>query len=333
MQCVVRVQGSTGTCIGSAISWSFSQFFKKKRTVDINQGALSLVLTEYLSSSSGICYNEADPRRSSINQIEAEKFAKLSDLWWDERGPFKPLHAMNRVRCEFIKTVLETKCEIVEQRTLERPNVMRALDVGCGGGILSESLATMALDSGAVRMHVTGIDVHTPGIEAAIRHRDEVLIPCTKSKTLFPQLEYRLQAIEELSESEHDAYDVVIASEVIEHVESVEQFCRNIVRVTKPGGHIIVSTLNRSIKSYFLAILGAEYIAQLVPEGTHEWNRFVTPEELVHLFCDNETGASLQMLSGMSYQPITGLWHLSNDTDVNYIASFRKDHISHVKDM
>lgn len=307
------------------LCWGYTQVLTKQ-SLEKNTNVLCLLHTETFSSKSFVGFGKDIAEGSSVNPDEAEKFAKLSNSWWNERGPFKPLHAMNRARCEFIKHILDIHaCRFLRKGTLAEPAYMRVLDVGCGGGILSESLATMKLCSNTMRLHVTGIDVHDRGIQAAIQHRNEVLIPSTRSEAIPPILEYRLQSIEGLLETETDGYDIVIASEVIEHVDSVEEFCRNIVRATKPSGRIIMSTLNRTFKSYLLAILGAEYITGMVPQGTHEWNKFITPQELVRLLCDGEDKVSLDMLSGMSYQPLTGLWHLSHDTNVNYIASYSVD--------
>lgn len=338
MQGALRQQGKrTGICLGEYLSQSTIVSRRRKSlngVAEDEEEELSRVARGNLLFSSSASVREDVAQGSSVNRHEAQKFAQLSGSWWDIQGPFKPLHAMNRARCEFIQRALDVhlqncwKTMLGQHEKQQRPDPITALDVGCGGGILSESLATMRLGSGAVRIHVTGIDVHPQGIHAAIQHRDAVLLQSIEDETA-PELEYRVQSIEELIEQQSDTYDVVIASEVIEHVDSMEEFCTNIVRATKPGGQIIVSTLNRTLKSYLLAIVGAEYITRMVPKGTHEWNKFVTPEELVHLLCDQEHPVSLDVMSGMSYQPLTGLWHLCEDTDVNYIASFTKHSTDH----
>ena len=318
---MLRGQG-TASLGRRGLSWGFTEFL---RTRSKGQNTSFIVIIESFSSISGASFRKDLAEGSSVNPNEAEKLAKLSNSWWDEQGPFKPLHAMNKARCKFIKSVLDSyTLGAVRAGTMQDPTCIKALDIGCGGGILSESLATMRLCSGTAKLDVTGIDVHGPGIDAAVQHRDEVLIPSIWNETVCPILEYRVQSVEELLETEAEKYDVVIASEVIEHVDSVQEFCRNIVKATKPGGQIIISTLNRTIKSYLLAILGAEYITRMVPQGTHEWNKFITPQELVQLLCEGEPRVMLHMLSGMSYRPLTGLWQLSNDTDINYIASYTK---------
>ena len=251
-----------------------------------------------------------DSTDSSVNRKEAEKFAKMSQSWWDMSGPCKPLHDLNKARCEFIRGVLSHDEQVANRRVL---------DVGCGGGILSESLIMMPGVG-----HVTGIDVHEQGVEVAREHAQSNNNSSLNGRGSL--IEYRTEAIEDLVEHEAESYDVVVASEVIEHVDSIEFFCSRLIRAAKPGGVIIISTLNRTGLSYLLAIVGAEYMLRMVPEGTHEWSRFVTPEELLYMMCysQSDSTVSLEMMSGMSYQPLTGEWSLSRDTDMNYIASFKK---------
>ena len=243
----------------------------------------------------------------SIDPKETQKFAKLAKDWWDPDGPFKPLHAMNRVRCDFIRNVIAD----VAQRHSMTKSSMKVLDVGCGGGILSESIARMG-------PHVLGIDVNEAGIKTAQEH-------ALLDGTLRDKLKYETRNMHDVA-SESEKFDLVIASEVIEHVASTHDFCVNLVKATRPGGSIVLSTLNRTASSYMLAILGAEYIMRWVPQGTHDWGAFVTPEEMVTWM--DKAGAQLGRqviadgIAGMSYQPITGLWYLGRNIEVNYIASF-----------
>ena len=265
----------------------------------------------------------------SVNRGEAAKFAKLSASWWDPNGPFKPLHAMNKARCEFIKKIIDdyiAENGAASARTRKR-QVLNVLDVGCGGGILSESLATMHFRESNVQVSVLGIDVNQEGIDTAQEHKLAVHPELTASK-----LDYRTLAIEELlteNRSGPDLFDITIASEVIEHVDHPQEFCRNLIRATAPGGRIIISTLNRTVKSYGLAIIGAETVLRMVPEGTHDWSKFVTPEELVLMMTGDGTvggrqGASLDTMAGMVLNPLSGMWRLDADSvDVNYISSFR----------
>jgi polyprenyldihydroxybenzoate methyltransferase/3-demethylubiquinol 3-O-methyltransferase len=299
--------------------------------------------------------------KPSVNRSEAAKFARLSSRWWDLNGPFKPLHAMNKARCEFIKGAIDEYVEehggyhhggalgdengrqstmgtvdSVDRRTDEnrqnRQNrIIRVLDVGCGGGILSESLATMPMRDPNVELQVLGIDVNQEGIDTATEHRR------TAHPRLPPsRLTYRAVTIEDLlsdDRTDHSAsdaagdpvigaFDITIASEVIEHVDHPQEFCRNLIRATAPGGRVIVSTLNRTVESYTLAILGAEMLLRMVPEGTHDWSKFLTPEEVVLMMTENEPPAALDTVAGMVLNPLSGLWKLEDNIDVNYIASF-----------
>lgn len=256
----------------------------------------AFMMTSYVHTTA--TKQETSSTHSSVNAREVAKFAKLSEHWWDPSGPCKPLHALNKARCEFIKDVFSNM----------DPTPSRVLDVGCGGGILSESLARMGV-------HVTGIDVHAEGIDVAEEHKK-------LDDSIVDTIEYRTQSIEELLSTAEGpgSYDVVIASEVIEHVDALQDFCSSLVKATKPGGRIIISTLNRTSLAYLMAIVGAEHLLRIVPEGTHEWSKFVTPEEVVHLFPSNS--ASLDWMAGMTYQPFTDTWYLSKHIEVNYIASF-----------
>eukprot|EP00890_Picochlorum_soloecismus_P000465 jgi/Picsp_1/1419/NSC_04898-R1_dihydroxypolyprenylbenzoate methyltransferase len=247
----------------------------------------------------------------SVDKHEMEKFARMSNSWWDLEGPFKPLHQMNRARCEFIKECMDNFQCLKGDKAKSK---LRVLDVGCGGGILSESLAKMDLN-------VVGIDLNAQGIETARQH-------AANDSRLANKIEYRTTSVEEICK-EGKQFDIVIASEVIEHVASVPDFCTSLVQASSPGGIIILSTLNRTPSSYVAAIVGAEYVLKWVPEGTHEWEKFITPEELVHHMeaagkSVGNTTCKVDMTAGMTYQPITGLWYLSKDLSINYISSFLK---------
>jgi polyprenyldihydroxybenzoate methyltransferase/3-demethylubiquinol 3-O-methyltransferase len=302
------------------------------------------------------CEVASQASSSSINPSEVAKFAKLSSSWWNLDGPFKPLHAMNKSRCEFIKQAVDRY--IMEKENLNKmeegdcmvraarnngegqSRVIRILDVGCGGGILSESLATLYPQNTEITLEVLGIDVNQKGIDEAMRHKETALPLGAR-----PCLDYKVVALEDLltgnyvqaQESNNDAeskrinyngyFDITIASEVIEHVDAPEEFCRNLMRATSAGGRVIISTLNRTIKSYGLAVLGAEDILGLVPRGTHDWSKFLTPEELVLMMTEGgskERCAQLDTLTGMVLNPLSGMWRLDADhIDVNYIASFQ----------
>jgi len=282
-------------------------------------------------------------QHQTVSLKEAKKFARMADHWWDLSGPFKPLHQLNPVRCDFICSAL---CDNFGLDPTARAPLsgLRILDVGCGGGILSESLARMGAN-------VEGIDVNQEGIDAATRH-------ATLDPELCGLLKYRLTTVEEVAaacglsslvhaetldanltggglilEHKHPQgniplYNAVIASEVIEHVASVPAFCEAVIAATAPGGAIIFSTLNRTLRAYALAVLAAEHILKWVPAGTHEWSKFIEPEELAAAVdaaaASSDANVSLQQVAGMLFDPLTGAWRLGRDTGVNYITYFHK---------
>lgn len=229
---------------------------------------------------------------SNVDQSEIDKFSALAHRWWDPTSEFKPLHAINPLRLGWIQsiTVLQGK---------------QVLDVGCGGGILAESLSKAGAS-------VTGIDLSTKALKVAELHQLE-------SGTT---VRYRSISAEDLAKEEPQSYDVVTCMEMLEHVPnpaSVVQACANLC---KPGGHIFFSTLNRNPKSYLFAIIGAEYILQLLPKGTHQYEKFIKPSELAQF--SRAAGLEVQQLKGMTYNPITQIYRLGSDTDVNYMLATRK---------
>ncbi len=229
---------------------------------------------------------------SNVDQSEIDKFSALAHRWWDPTSEFKPLHAINPLRLGWIQsiTVLQGK---------------QVLDVGCGGGILAESLSKAGAS-------VTGIDLSTKALKVAELHQLE-------SGTT---VRYRSISAEDLAKEESQSYDVVTCMEMLEHVPnpaSVVQACANLC---KPGGHIFFSTLYRNPKSYLFAIIGAEYILQLLPKGTHQYEKFIKPSELAQF--SRAAGLEVQQLKGMTYNPITQIYRLGSDTDVNYMLATRK---------
>jgi polyprenyldihydroxybenzoate methyltransferase/3-demethylubiquinol 3-O-methyltransferase len=251
---------------------------------------------------------DAHPASSStVNPLEADKFAKLAGQWWDPAGPFQALHQLNPVRCAFIREALCHHYHLnpVSSRPLEG---LRILDVGCGGGILSEALARM----GAT---VVGIDVNAEGLEAAAAH-------ASTDPDITAAIEFRQSPVEDVAAG-GETFDAVMASEVIEHVDNVPAFCAAVAAATKPGGAVVVSTINRTPQAYALAVAAAEYVLKLVPVGTHDWARFITPAELAALM-QRQGGLEMEQLAGMVYDPLRGVWELSRSTAVNYIAYFKK---------
>jgi 2-polyprenyl-6-hydroxyphenyl methylase/3-demethylubiquinone-9 3-methyltransferase len=229
---------------------------------------------------------------SNVDQSEIDKFSALAHRWWDPTSEFKPLHAINPLRLGWIESITNLAGK-------------KVLDVGCGGGILAESLSK----AGAT---VSGIDLSSKALKVAELHQLE------SGATVH----YRSISAEDLAKQEPEQYDVVTCMEMLEHVpdpNSVVQACANLC---KPGGNIFFSTLNRNPKSYLFAIVGAEYILKLLPKGTHEYDKFIKPSELA-LFT-RQANLELIEIKGMTYNPITQVYRLGSDTDVNYMIATRK---------
>jgi polyprenyldihydroxybenzoate methyltransferase/3-demethylubiquinol 3-O-methyltransferase len=255
-----------------------------------------------------------EPQESTVNAKEAKKFAKLAGEWWSPTGAFRALHQLNPTRCAFIRDSL---CDHygMDASTPHPLAGLRLLDVGCGGGILAEGLARLGAE-------VHGIDVNQAGIDAAEAHA-----------ALDPEMARRLRYSATTVEAEAAAghrYDAVVASEVIEHVASVSAFCSALVGATAPGGAVILSTLNRTLRAWALAVVAAERVLRWAPPGTHEWDKFLTPEEMVLAMEEaGERGGTgggavaLEQISGMIFDPLVGRWGLGRDVGINYIAYFR----------
>ena len=231
-------------------------------------------------------YISTDQNNNHIIPAQIELFDSDARFWWGTGGPFDLLHAMNPLRIQFIQDCLGDVRDL------------RILDVGCGGGILSEPLARLGAK-------VTGIDASLGAITAARAH----------SKTMELSIDYQQATIEEFSQSNRGRFDLVIASEIIEHVPDPTSFvvaCKQCLAIDNKG--IILSTINRTPKSYLGAILGAEYILRWVPRGTHEWNRFLKPSEIA------EMGGTWKEIKGLSLNPCTRQWSFSKDLAINYIG-------------
>ncbi|CAN7061278.1 ubiquinone biosynthesis O-methyltransferase, mitochondrial [Brassica rapa] len=238
---------------------------------------------------------------SSLNEQELAKFSAIADTWWHAEGPFKPLHLMNPTRLAFIRSTL---CRhFSKDPSSARPfEGLRLIDVGCGGGLLSEPLARM----GAT---VTGIDAVDKNVKIARLHAD--MDPMTAT------IEYQCTTAEKLVDDGR-TFDAVLALEVIEHVANPAEFCKSLSALTIPNGATVVSTINRSMRAYASAIIAAEYILQWLPKGTHEWSSFLTPEELTMIL--QRASVDVKEMAGFVYNPITGRWLLSDDISVNFIA-------------
>ena len=229
---------------------------------------------------------------SNVDQSEIDKFSALAHRWWDPTSEFKPLHAINPLRLGWIQSITNLQGK-------------RVLDVGCGGGILAESLSK----AGAT---VTGIDLSSKALKVAELHQLE-------SGT---SVRYLTISAEDLAKEESQSYDVVTCMEMLEHVPDPSSVVQACAKLCKPGGHIFFSTLNRNPKSYLFAIIGAEYILQLLPKGTHQYEKFIKPSELAQF--TRAAGLEVIELKGMTYNPITQIYRLGSDTDVNYMMATRK---------
>lgn len=251
----------------------------------------------------------SSPHSASVNPEDVARFNRLGDLWWDKKGKMGILHDINPIRVTYIRDhvrrfLLDDASALNEAG--ERPLAgVRIADIGCGGGILSESLAEL----GAT---VTGIDPAPNNIEVARRH-------AAKSGL---DIDYRNITAEALVET-GEQFDAVAALEVIEHVEGPADFLGMLGRLVKPGGLLFLATIDRTMKSYVFAILGAEYVLGWVPKGTHDHNKFVRPDELSAWA--RRAGMREIDRAGMSYQPLTRSWRKSHDTDVNYLMAVKKD--------
>jgi 2-polyprenyl-6-hydroxyphenyl methylase/3-demethylubiquinone-9 3-methyltransferase len=244
------------------------------------------------------------PHASSIDAREVEQFAKLGARWWDPKGPMAPLHKLNPVRIGYIRDQLAARFER-DTKKLDCLTGLRILDIGCGAGILSEPLARLGAD-------VVGIDPAAENIEIATAHAQESGV----------EVDYRATTAEELA-AKNEQFDVVLAMEVVEHVVDVPAFVAICTSMVRPGGLMIAATLNRTMKSFALAIVGAEYVLRWLPRGTHQWDKFVTPDELEAAI--EAGGLDIIGERGVIYNLLADRWQLSSDMDVNYmVAAMRK---------
>ena len=230
---------------------------------------------------------------ANVDQAELTKFSSLAHRWWDVDGEFGPLHAINPLRLDWIDGISPLKGQ-------------RVLDVGCGGGILADAMARKGAE-------VLGIDLAEKSLKVAQLHALEAGTS---------QITYRLVAAEALAAEMPDHFDVVTCMEMLEHVPDPASVVQACARLAKPGGWVFFSTINRNPKSFLMAILGAEYVLNLVPRGTHEYARLLRPSELAR-FC-RDAGLDMQQSCGLQYNPISGRYRLSTDTSVNYMLATRK---------
>ena len=240
-------------------------------------------------------------KKDTINKKEIDKFSKLADEWWDPEGKFKPLHNFNPVRLRYIKDTIVKKFGNKSEKLPLKD--IKILDIGCGGGLLSEPLSRL----GAI---VTGIDASDRNIKIAKMHLE-------KSKL---EINYYCSSPERFVSKEK--FDVVLNMEIVEHVDNVDFFLFKSSELLKKDGLMFIATLNKTLKSYVFAIIGAEYILKWLPIGTHDWNKFLKPDDLINI-CKNNS-LNLNNLIGVKFDILKNEWIVSNDKSINYLAQFSK---------
>jgi 2-polyprenyl-6-hydroxyphenyl methylase/3-demethylubiquinone-9 3-methyltransferase len=228
----------------------------------------------------------------NVDPAELQKFAALAHRWWDKNSEFKPLHEINPLRLDFI----DQRAHLAGKRVL---------DVGCGGGILAESMAQRGAS-------VTGIDLGEKALKVARLHSLESGV----------EVDYRLVAVEELAAEEPESFDVITCMEMLEHVPAPAAVVNACARLVRPGGHVFFSTINRNPKAYLFAVIGAEYVLNLLPRGTHEYEKFIKPSELAADV--RRSDLTVVGLKGMSYNPLSRTYRLSDDVSVNYLLHATK---------
>ena len=241
-------------------------------------------------------------KNNTLDKKEIEKFSKIAEEWWNPTGKFKPLHKFNPIRIKYIKDNLINDFDLINKK---KPlDGLKILDIGCGGGLLSEPMARLGAK-------VTGIDPVKRNIEIAKHH-------LKRSKL---NIKYYNFSPEKFKSS--NKYDVILNMEIIEHVKNTDFFIKQSTKFLKKSGIMFIATLNQTLKSYLFAIVGAEYILKWLPIGTHDWQKFIKPAELIAMCKKNSL--NLKSLDGLSFNPIIDKWNISVDKSVNYIAKFKKN--------
>jgi 2-polyprenyl-6-hydroxyphenyl methylase/3-demethylubiquinone-9 3-methyltransferase len=234
---------------------------------------------------------------NSVNKKEIEKFSKMAAEWWDPNGKFKPLHKFNPIRIGYIKENIVNSFKLKsKKKPLDNINI---LDIGCGGGLLSEPMRRLGAN-------VTGIDASSKNINIAKLH-------AKKNKL---KINYLCSSPEKLKIQKK--FDVILNMEIVEHVEDINFFINSCSKLLKKNGLMFVATLNKTFKSYLFAIIGAEYVLRWLPIGTHDWEKFVKPEDLKKIL--NKNNLKLEKLDGMNFNIISDEWSVSSDTSINYIV-------------
>jgi len=239
--------------------------------------------------------------RTTVDPSEIEKFSKIADAWWDPFGKFAPLHKFNPVRLAYIR---DGACaHFGRDRRARAPLAgLRLLDVGCGGGLVAEPMRRLGAD-------VTAIDAAEPNIKTAMVHANEAGL----------EIDYRTATVEDLASLGEPPFDLVLNLEVVEHVADPEVFLRLSASLVRPGGLMVVATINRTLKAFALAKVGAEYLLRWLPRGTHDPAKFLKPQELADAL--GAAGMTVTAAAGVAYNPLTDLWKIVDDTDVNYLMT------------
>jgi 2-polyprenyl-6-hydroxyphenyl methylase / 3-demethylubiquinone-9 3-methyltransferase len=247
---------------------------------------------------------EGPPVTPSIDAAEVAKFSAMAADWWNPHGKFKPLHRFNPVRLKFIRERAE--CHFGLAPGLHAPlEGLRLLDIGCGGGLVSEPMTRLGAS-------VTGVDASEANIKTALTHASEQGLV----------IDYRAGTAEGLIAAAEAPFDIVLNLEVVEHVADPSQFLADTARLVKPGGLMIVATLNKTAKALATAVIGAEYILRWLPPGTHDWSKFLDPEDVRRPLVD--AGMTIDDTVGVVFQPLSGQWKIAGDTSVNYMVVARR---------
>ena len=241
-------------------------------------------------------------KNNTINKKEIEKFSEMAEEWWNPNGKFKPLHKFNPIRIKYIKENILNDFKISQSHTpLKGLNI---LDIGCGGGLLSEPMARLGAN-------VIGIDASSKNIQIAKHHLKKSKLNIKYYNASPENFKYKSK------------FDVVLNMEIVEHVQDVNIFINQTAKFLNKSGIMFIATLNQTLKSYLFAIIGAEYFLRWLPIGTHEWDKFIKPENLVEICKKNSL--NLKKIDGVKFNPILNDWKISKDTSVNYISKFKKN--------
>ena len=242
-------------------------------------------------------------KNNTINKKEIEKFSKIAEEWWNPDGKFKPLHKFNPIRISYIKNniIRSLNLKNKEKKPLEK---VKILDIGCGGGLLSEPMSRLGAD-------VVGIDASSKNINVAKLHASKNNL----------KIKYLCTSPEKLKID--TKFDVILNMEIVEHVDDIDFFLKSCSKLLRKNGIMFIATLNKTLKSYLFAIIGAEYILRWLPIGTHEWEKFVKPNDLITIL--KKYNLKLENLDGMKFNIIDNRWHLSSDKSINYISKFVKN--------